>query len=101
MTRYLGDSNYITPRHLENLRIAAEKEGQDADRIGDPQPAGHDREKADRGAQLINECLIVKKLFTDRTALASVFSAGNDDVFFQKGTVRVQNDRCQQVCCCK
>ncbi len=33
VTRYLGDSNYITPRHLENLRIAVEKEGQDADRI--------------------------------------------------------------------
>ena len=31
--KYLGDSRYITPRHLENLRSAAEKEGQDADRI--------------------------------------------------------------------
>ena len=33
VTRLLGDSNYITPRHLENLRLAAEREGQDADRI--------------------------------------------------------------------
>ena len=29
----LGDSRYITPRHLENLRSAALREGQDPERI--------------------------------------------------------------------
>ena len=33
ITKHLGDSNYMTSNHLENLRAAAEKEGQDADRI--------------------------------------------------------------------
>ena len=31
--QYLGNSNYITERHIENLRAAAQKEGLDADRI--------------------------------------------------------------------
>ena len=30
---YLGDSNYITPDHMERLRAAAEQEGLDADRV--------------------------------------------------------------------
>lgn len=33
MLKLLGDSNYITPDHIAHLRAAAEKEGQDADRI--------------------------------------------------------------------
>ena len=31
--KYLGDSNYITEDHIAHLRAAAEREGQDADRI--------------------------------------------------------------------
>lgn len=31
--KYLGDSRFITSRHIENLRAAAEREGLDADRI--------------------------------------------------------------------
>ena len=31
--KYLGDSRYITAKHIEHLRAAAEREGQDADRI--------------------------------------------------------------------
>ena len=68
VTKYLGDSNYITPRHLENLRLAAEKEGQDAGRVLRETDATRTMEglylKVEEGGEVTMRLKFVRPTFT-------------------------------------
>ncbi|MBR4039544.1 MAG: RNA ligase family protein [Clostridia bacterium] len=65
--RYLGDSRFITPDHIANLRAAAEKEGLDPDRICRETDAGRSMEglyiKVEEDGQVVQRVKYVRSSF--------------------------------------
>ena len=83
------DQDQRSPDGIKEQDARGQFVRQNTDHVNDGQPACHDREKPGSRPEFFDQAFIVQQLFADRTVLAFVFSAGDDDIFFKEGTVSI------------
>ncbi len=96
LLKFLGHSNYISDKHIENLRAAARREGQDEDRICRETDASTDMEglyiKIEENGEVVDRVKFVRRSFLqtveqsgshwlERPIIPNQITCGVDELF--------------------